>query len=127
MGNADDPSFKERRKYKRAGMKADVEYKVLRLLPHAIECEKPAPKRRAESVNISIGGMQIVDDVELPAGQIIQVRFKPENNEKIINAFARVRWSNYDSQLGKHRIGMEFYYLNSSDRDSIKKITEDKT
>jgi len=125
MGDAGNTGFTERRKYKRAGMKADVEYKVLRLLPQSIECGRPVLKRRAESVNISLGGMQIVDDAGLPAGQIIQVRFRPKNNEKIINAFARVRWSNYDSQLGKHRIGMEFYYLKNRDINEIKKITEE--
>jgi c-di-GMP-binding flagellar brake protein YcgR len=96
-----------------------VEYRILKLMPQATVGRSSPIERTAEIVNISAGGLQIVDENNLSSDQVIKLRFKIKEREDNINAFARVRWSNFDSRINKYRMGMEFFYLNETDKQII--------
>jgi c-di-GMP-binding flagellar brake protein YcgR len=115
-------SFAERRKYKRVELRVPIEYKVKSIMPNFIETKKPAEKRAAETANISLGGIQIIDDIAPACGQIVSLAFRPGGLERDIRAFARVRWADFDDRIKKYRIGLEFYYLHDDDSKMISGI-----
>jgi c-di-GMP-binding flagellar brake protein YcgR len=115
-------TFDERRKYKRAELRVNAEYALLHFKPNVLLRDKLALKHKAQTVNISEGGLQLLNDSALEPGQIVRIAFRPKEEEKGINAFAKVKWAGYDGGIGKFRIGMEFYYLHDNDKKKIQEL-----
>lgn len=122
-----DKGFEERRKHKRVELNTTVEYRILKFLPQATEMRAAPVERTAQAVNISAGGMQIVDETGLTDDQVIKLRFKIKEHMDNIHAFARVRWANFDSRINKYRMGMEFFYLNDNDKQLIDSLAENQS
>jgi c-di-GMP-binding flagellar brake protein YcgR len=114
-------TFAERRKHKRAELRVKAEYVLLHFSPHVLLRDKLAEKRLAQTVNISEGGLQILADSAPEPGQIVRLAIITEE-EKRINAFAKVKWAGYDGEIKKFRVGMEFYYLHESDKERIRAL-----
>jgi c-di-GMP-binding flagellar brake protein YcgR len=115
-------SFIERRKFERIDMRTKVEYRIKTIVPHVVEAKRPVEKRVAESVNISLGGLQIIDEQAPPPGQILILSFSPAGNDRLVRAFAKVKWVGFDGGINKYRIGLEFYYIHEEDRRLISGI-----
>lgn len=116
--------FLERRKFKRADRKITVTYKVVSLPAEIAEIKKKLEKNTVETVNISIGGIQLIDDEELSAEQILRIEIKAEDRPATIITFAEVRWSAKDSKLGRYRTGIEFLVLKDEDKAIIEELVD---
>jgi c-di-GMP-binding flagellar brake protein YcgR len=114
--------FLERRKFKRSERKITVTYKVVSLPSELAEIKKKLEKNTVETVNISIGGIQLIDDEELSAEQILRIEIKAEGRPGTIVTFAEVRWSAKDSKLGRYRTGIEFLVLKDEDKAIIEEL-----
>lgn len=115
-------SFNERRKYKRAECRINTEYFQMHFLPQALSQNKAPVKQPAKTVNISEGGIQLVADSAPDPGQIVRLVISPDDREKRINAFAKVKWANYDGNIKQFRIGVEFCYLHEAGRKRIRSL-----
>ncbi len=115
--------FLERRKFKRVDKRITVSYKVVSLPAEIDEIKKKLEKSVVESSNISVGGIQLIDDEDLASEQILRIEIKAENGETIIT-FAEVRWSAKDNRLGRYRTGIEFLVLKDEDKEIIEKLVE---
>lgn len=112
----------ERRKFKRTDRKITVTYKIVSLPAELAEIKKKLEKNTVESANISIGGIQLIDDEELNAEQILRIEIRAEGRTGTIITFAEVRWSAKDSRLGKYRTGIEFLVLKDEDKAIIEEL-----
>lgn len=117
--------FIERRKFKRVDKKFKVNYKLVSMPNEAKNIKEEAQKKEAESANISIGGIQLIQDIELQPEQILRIEFRPEGKDESIITFAEVRWCAKDSVLGKYRTGIEFLVLKEEDKNFIAKLVEE--
>lgn len=82
--------------------------------------------KTAEVENISEGGALLLMDVEIPPEQIIRFYINLDEYSVKICAYANVRWSKYEPELQKYRVGMKFYYLKDAHREAIKRIIKEK-
>jgi len=116
--------YVERRKYKRVDKQIEVTYKVVSLPSEIEELKKQHDKNTTESVNISIGGIQLIEDAELVAEQILRIEMKLPGREEPVVTFAEVRWCAKDDHLKKYRSGIEFLVLKDEDKDLIEEIID---
>ncbi|HRU38526.1 MAG TPA: PilZ domain-containing protein [Candidatus Goldiibacteriota bacterium] len=116
--------FLERRKFKRVNKRIKVSYKVVSLPAEIEEIKKKLEKNTVESVNISAGGIQLIDDEELAPEQILRIEINVGSTGDTIITFAEVRWCAKDNALGRYRTGIEFLVLKDEDKDIIDKIVE---
>jgi c-di-GMP-binding flagellar brake protein YcgR len=114
--------FLERRKFKRVDKKITVTYKVVSLPAEIAEIKKKLEKSTVETANISIGGIQLLDDEELSPEQILRIEIKAQGRPGTIITFAEVRWSAKDSKLGRYRTGIEFLVLKDEDKAIIEDL-----
>ncbi len=114
--------FSERRRFKRADKNIEVTYKIVSLPTEAEKIKQQAEKNTVESVNISIGGIQLIDDEELGREQILRIEFKVEGRQEPVVTFAEVKWSAKDNVLGRYRTGIEFLVLKDEDKAVIESI-----
>jgi len=114
--------YLERRKYKRVDTTIHVSYKVVSHELEAEDIKKKAEKRRIESANISLGGIQLLDSEELKPDQIIRLEFTINDSVEPIITFAEVRWVANDRNIGKYRIGIEFLVLKEDDKKNIERL-----
>ena len=117
--------YVERRQFKRIDRTIEVTYKVVSLPSEIEEIKKKTEKNTTESINISLGGIQLLDDDELIAEQILRIELKISGREEPVVTFAEVRWCAKDSKLGRYRTGIEFLVLKDEDKDLIQEILED--
>jgi c-di-GMP-binding flagellar brake protein YcgR len=118
--------FLERRKFKRVDRRISVTYKIVSLPAEIEEIKKKVEKNTVESANISVGGIQLIDDEELKAEQILRIEIKAGVRNDAIVTFAEVRWSAKDAQLGRYRTGIEFLVLKDEDRIVIEELVGEK-
>lgn len=114
--------FLERRKFKRVDKRISVTYKIVSLPAELEEIKKKAERSTVESANISVGGIQLIDDEELKSEQILRIEIKTGGRNDPIITFAEVRWSAKDSQLGRYRTGIEFLVLKDEDKTAIEEF-----
>ena len=112
----------ERRKYKRVVLNVPVEYEIFRALSQALVIKDRSVKFTAVSENISAGGIQIISEIDMQPEQILKLKIFHGKTSRI-NAHAIVRWTAFDSRLGKYRIGLEFFYLKDDCREFIANLT----
>jgi c-di-GMP-binding flagellar brake protein YcgR len=115
-------TFAERRKFKRAELKVKAGYVMLHFAPQALKRDKMASMHPAQTVNVSEGGVQLLVDSAPEPGQLVRLVFSPGEEEKRINAFAKVKWAGYDGEVKKFRVGLEFYYLHDEDKRRIQSL-----
>ncbi len=116
--------FVERRRYKRIDKSLTVKYKVVSLPAEITEIKKAAAKSTTETINISLGGIQLIDDEELVPEQILRIEMTPEGRSEPVITFAEVRWCAKDNRAGKYRCGIEFLVLKDEDKNLIEEIIE---
>ena len=117
-----EKSVVERRKYKRVAVKIPVEYELFRAISQAVIAKNKAARFTAVSENISAGGMQIITELDQPQEQIVKLKILNENSPRMC-AHAMVRWSAFDEDAGRFRVGLEFFYLKDECRDFISELT----
>ncbi len=114
--------YVEKRKYKRVDKRIEVTYKVVSMPSEIEKIKKQADKNEAESANISVGGIQLINNDKLEPEQIIRIEIIIDKAPMPIITFAEVRWSAKDDNLGKNRAGIEFLVLKDEDKKIIEEL-----
>ncbi|MEI7543177.1 MAG: PilZ domain-containing protein [bacterium] len=118
---ADAQAYIEKRKFKRVNKKIAVTYKVVSIPNEAEKIKASAEKNKTETMNISLGGMQLVDGVPFIPGQIVRLEIKLDDNADMILTFAEVKWSVKDDVIKRYRTGIEFLVLKEEDKIVLEK------
>lgn len=64
---------------------------------------------RTETYDIGLGGLAMLSESELPAGQALKLELELRGDPRPpLKLTGEVRWCRYDPALGKHRTGIEF-------------------
>lgn len=114
--------YVEKRKFKRVDKRITVTYKVVSMPAELEKIKNAATKNQTETVNISCGGIQLIDDYALSPEQIVRLEIKLENNSNMIVTFAEVKWSAKDENIKRFRTGIEFLVLKEEDKAAIEEI-----
>ncbi len=115
--------FVERRKFKRIERKIKVFYKIISSPTEIEEIKKKAQKKATESINISMGGIQLlIEGEELKPEQLLRIEFNVEKKPEPIITFAEVRWISQDKKTGTYKTGIEFLVLKEEDKKIINEL-----
>ena len=114
--------YVEKRKYKRIDKKIEVSYKVVSMPSEIEKIKKQAEKNLSETVNISVGGIQLINNDQLTSDQIVRIEMVLDKGAVPIVTFAEVRWCAKDDSLGRYRTGIEFLVLKDEDKRLIEEI-----
>ena len=112
----------EKRKHKRVDKKVTVAYKVVSMPSEIEKIKSAAEKNETETANISVGGIQLINDAGLNPEQILRIEIKMANAKSGIITFAEVKWSAKDDNIKKFRTGIEFLVLKDEDKKLIEEI-----
>lgn len=64
---------------------------------------------RTETYDIGLGGLAMLSESELPAGQALKLELELRGEPRPpLHLTGEVRWCRYDPALGKYRTGIEF-------------------
>ncbi len=64
---------------------------------------------RTETYDIGLGGLAMLSETELPAGQALRMELELRGDPRpALHLTGEVRWCRYDNGLGKYRTGIEF-------------------
>ena len=111
----------DRRKHKRVDKKLKVIYKIMP--KESIEGgDGETVKKHVNSEDISVSGIQLICDDDLPIDSVVRLDIMLEDNSSLAT-FAEVRWARRDSRLEKYRIGMEFLVIKEDHISAIKQLT----
>jgi len=112
----------EKRRYKRVDRKMRVTYK---LAPSSEEEEGKidTAKKLVETADISIDGLQLICEEDIPISSLLRLDVEIEGENKPLATFAEVRWARFDTQIKKFRIGLQFLVIKEDHVEAIKKIT----
>ena len=111
--------FSEKRMYKRVSKNFVITYQILSSAAKIAEYSEEG--KIADCFNLSAGGIGLITVENLSEGQIIEITFILENNERSITTCAEVRWSKHDDKISKCRAGIEFLAFKEEDKNLIKK------
>jgi c-di-GMP-binding flagellar brake protein YcgR len=112
----------EKRRHKRVEKKVTVTYKVVSMPSEIEKIKSAAEKNETETANISVGGVQLIDEAGLSPEQILRIELKLESVKSNIVTFAEVKWSAKDDNIKKYRTGIEFLVLKDEDKKMIEEI-----
>jgi c-di-GMP-binding flagellar brake protein YcgR len=119
---SDAQIYVEKRKFKRIDKRITVTYKIVSMPDEIRKIKSAADKNETESANISVGGIQLIDDEALSPEQIVRIEIKLESYPNPIVTFAEVKWSAKDDNIKKFRTGIEFLVLKEEDKKAIEDI-----
>jgi c-di-GMP-binding flagellar brake protein YcgR len=114
--------YVEKRKHKRIDKKVTVTFKVVSMPSEIEKIKTAAEKNSSETVNISVGGVQLINDSGLKPEQILRIEIRLENAKTNIVTFAEVKWSAKDDNIKRYRTGIEFLVLKDEDKKLIEEI-----
>jgi c-di-GMP-binding flagellar brake protein YcgR len=114
--------FMDRRKHKRMNKMMNVTYKVMPR-EEAADDILLISKKIAQTLDISISGMQLISDEALKGESIIRLDVQLEGEQTPLATFAEVRWCRPDDKLKKYRSGLEFLVIKEDHITAIRKIT----
>ncbi len=120
----EDVEFPERRKYPRKKIDRLVVLTKLSTINNENYTAAGNKELRARSVDISNGGVQIKNDEPVSISEMLKITLEPAGSVKI-DPIGKVKWSEYDGDSGKYKIGVEFTVINTSDIEKIKEIVND--
>jgi c-di-GMP-binding flagellar brake protein YcgR len=64
---------------------------------------------RTETYDVGLGGLAMLGEVELPAGQALRLELELRGDPRPpLQLTGEVRWCRYDAALAKYRTGIEF-------------------
>jgi c-di-GMP-binding flagellar brake protein YcgR len=112
----------EKRRHKRVDKKVTVTYKVVSMPSEIEKIKSAAEKNETQTANISVGGIQLIDEAGLSPEQILRIELKLESIKSNIVTFAEVKWSAKDDNIKKYRTGIEFLVLKDEDKKMIEEI-----
>ena len=112
----------DKRKHLRVGRKFTVLYKVMNNW-EAEEIPVQLPKKDAQTGDISISGIQLICEEVIEKDAMIRIDILMEGDSEPLSTFAEVRWVQYDLELKKYRLGLQFLVLKQEHLNMIKKIT----
>lgn len=112
----------EKRRHKRVEKKITVTYKVVSMPSEIEKIKSAAEKNETQTANISVGGIQLIDNTGLAPEQILRIELKLESVKSNIVTFAEVKWSAKDDNIKKYRTGIEFLVLKDEDKKMIEEI-----
>ena len=93
--------MKERRRYVRIDLCTQIEYEILPM-------HSPL---KAESKNISAGGLCLLTDREIPPGTILRLKFYlPDREKTYVESLGRVVWQKKENE--GYLTGIEFKNIN---------------
>ncbi len=114
--------YVEKRKFKRVDKRITVKYKVVSMPAEVEKIKTAAVKNQTETANISVGGIQLIDDTPLSPEQIVRLEIKLDTHPNPIVTFAEVKWSAKDDNIKRYRTGIEFLVLKEEDKAAIEEI-----
>jgi c-di-GMP-binding flagellar brake protein YcgR len=112
--------FSEKRTYKRMSKNFAITYQILSSASGITEYSEES--KIADCLNLSAGGIGLIANENLSAGQIIEIKFMLEEKDQSITTCAEVRWSKRDDKTNKCRAGIEFLSIKEEDKNLIKKF-----
>jgi c-di-GMP-binding flagellar brake protein YcgR len=121
-----DENYIEKRKFKRASVNGSAEFEIFCTQSQSILMKTKREKKEADILNLSLGGLQIISDINISEEQILRMKIIFKESGAVIYAYSQVRWAAYDEQIKKYRIGLEFFYLKDQYRKVCSKILGEK-
>ncbi len=118
--------YEEKRRYKRVSVDAEAVCEIFCVDSQSLLLNRHTPKIHAKVENISMGGMQIVIEKQVPKEQILRMKIT-FGCGKVIWVYSQARWSVYDAKINKYRIGVQFFYLQERHRVVCAEIIESCT
>ena len=110
--------FIERRQHKRIDFRIKVKYKIVTADADRIKKEA----READSINVSVGGIQLIAEEEFSATQVLRLEFGLQGHEKPIITFAEIKWCTKGDDSTHYKAGLEFLVLKDEDEDILREI-----
>jgi c-di-GMP-binding flagellar brake protein YcgR len=114
----------ERRKSRRVSAESLVWYEVKDIVRNKQEHQEVDIGTPLISVDISIGGAQVVTNKKLKPDAILKVIISPENNKLPIVILARVAWSKPGDKQNEHKVGLEFTEFINGRKAMLEKYIE---
>ncbi|MCE5301288.1 MAG: PilZ domain-containing protein [Spirochaetia bacterium] len=111
----------EKRKHKRVEKRLSVSFKVVSMPAEVARIKQAVDKNSGDTVNISLGGVQLISEAGLVPEQIIRLELYTDKSGSVVT-FAETRWSNKEEKTGKYRTGIEFLVLKDEDKKVIEEI-----
>jgi c-di-GMP-binding flagellar brake protein YcgR len=112
--------FSEKRVHKRILKIFVITYQIMSSTSGITEYTEET--KIADCLNLSAGGIGLITNENLSAGQLIEIKFVLEGTEKTIITCAEIRWAKLDNKINKCRAGIEFLALKEEDKNLIKKL-----
>jgi c-di-GMP-binding flagellar brake protein YcgR len=105
----------ERRKNKRVEFKNEAKFRIIgEITTEAISYEY----EKAETKNISVGGVCLILRHKITEGNVIRVEI-PIGEKGIIKAFCEVQWCKESSTNGHYEAGLNFIALKEDDAEFL--------
>lgn len=98
----------EKRRHKRVTKALKVQYRMLNDSEEAAISDKK--KKIAESIDISVSGIQLICDEPVKLESVIRLDIEIDKGQPL-STFAEVRWIRIDERTGKNRLGLEFLVI----------------
>ena len=116
--------YEEKRRYKRVNVDAEAVCEIFSVDSQSLRLNKYTPKIPAKVENISMGGLQIIADAQVPVEQILRMKVVFNVSGKVIWVYSQARWASFDPKINKYRIGLQFFYLQERHRITCSAIIE---
>ena len=123
MNNQINP-FEEKRRHKRVAIDAEAECEIFATESQAVMLNRQMNKLHVKVENISMGGLQIITDMQMPVEQILRMKVDFIAPKCAIWVYSQVRWSCFDAKISKYRVGLQFFYLREKYSETCAKIIE---
>jgi hypothetical protein len=121
---AEEKTERDNRKHRRVRKIMKVCYKYAHILDYEGDFEALNMERYAQSVDISVSGIQFLADECLPVGQVIKMDINLPEEEVPLTTFGRVEWCKKDDEvIGIYRIGVNFMLIDADHTNLLRKIT----
>ena len=117
-------NFEEKRRFKRVPLEAEAECEIFSVECQALMLNRHNHKATVKVDNMSMGGLRITTDMLMAVEQILRMKIKISSNGFVFWVYTQVRWSRYDSKLGKYRVGLEFFYLKEKPRKMCSELID---
>lgn len=119
-------TYEEKRKFERVSIDAEAECEVFSVDCQALALNRQNSKIYVKVDNISLGGLHIITEAQIPVEQILRMKVKFKENGYIVWIYSQVRWFSFDDTLKKYRVGLQFFYLQEKYRETFNKIIESR-
>lgn len=117
----DSPGGIERRKHLRVRHRSEVHVKLYTVSGYVDLADKTL---RCHTEDLSIGGIRLSSDVEIPVGCYIEMSVHIENPPKVFTHRGEVRWVAADIEPDKYSIGIEFQAASDGEHAAWRELVD---